>query len=84
MGMVETGVAHVTSMPRVTVAGDRADAVGYSFVVLSEGERWYLSRGAINHWSVVRTEDGWRIRERQNRILDGSHESRNLMRGAAD
>jgi hypothetical protein len=69
-------------MPRVTVSGNRADAVGYSFVVLKEGERWYLSRAAINRWSVVRTPEGWRILERQNRILDGSPESRKLMRGA--
>ena len=79
MSMVGTGVAHVTSTPRITVAGDQAEAVGYSFVILKESDRWFVRRGAINWWSLVRTGDGWRISERRNRLLDGSPESRELM-----
>ena len=44
--------------------GDTAQAVGYSFVVLKEGDRWFLWRAAINEWTLVRTPDGWRIKER--------------------
>src|SRR5262249_27935199 len=39
--LVSTGVSHFTGMPRIVVNGDQAEAVGYSFVVLREGERWY-------------------------------------------
>jgi hypothetical protein len=79
MEMVGTGVAHVTAMPHITVSGDEAEAIGYSFVVLRESDRWFIRRSAINHWTLTRTTGGWRIRERRNRILDGSPESRQLM-----
>lgn len=79
-GLVNTGVSHLTATPRITVSGDEAEAVGYSFVILKEGERWYVWRAAINHWTLARTPDGWRIRERFNRALDGSDESHATMR----
>ena len=83
MGLVDSGCSHLTATPKITVDGDRASAVGYSFVVLREGERWYLWRAAINEWSVVRTADGWRIKDRFNRTLDGSRESHEIMRRVA-
>ena len=78
--LINTGCSHLTATPRITVSGDTAQAVAYSFVVLKEGERWYLWRASINHWDLVRTTDGWRIKERYNRVLDGSRESHDTMR----
>lgn len=80
MGLVNTGVSHFTGTPKVTIEGDKATAVGYSFVILKEGDRWIVWRGAINEWSLVRTHAGWRIAERFNRTLDGTAESHDLMR----
>ena len=80
MGLVGAGVSHLTATPRIAVDGDEARAVGYSFVVLREGERWFIWRGAINEWRLVRTAEGWRIAERRNRVLDGSPESHEVMR----
>lgn len=84
LDLVNTGCAHLTATPKITVDGDQAQAVGYSFVVLREGERWYLWRAAINHWTLRRTDQaghgGWRIVERFNRTLDGSKESHETMR----
>lgn len=80
MGLVGAGVSHLTATPRIKVDGDSAEAVGYSFVILKEGERWIVWRGAINHWKLVRTAEGWRVGERFNRTLDGSAESRETMR----
>ena len=79
-GLVNTGVSHFTATPRITVNGDSAEAVGYSFVILKEGDRWFVWRGAINHWTLARTDDGWRIAERYNRTLDGSEASHETMR----
>lgn len=79
-GLVKTGVSHFTGTPRITLDGDSAQAVGYSFVVLKEGDRWYLWRAAINEWTLVRTPAGWRIKERLNRTLDGSADSHETMR----
>jgi hypothetical protein len=80
MGLVNTGSAHLTATPKITIDGDDAQAVGYSFVVLREGNHWFLLRAAVNHWTLKRTPDGWRIKERINRTLDGSKESHNVMR----
>src|SRR5579871_6059762 len=77
--LVNTGCAHLTATPKITVDGDAAQAVGYSFVVLREEDRWFLWRAAVNHWTLRRTDaldnGGWRIVERFNRTLDGSPES---------
>ena len=37
-------------------------------------------RAAINHWELVRTPQGWRIKIRTNRVIDGSDESHDVMR----
>jgi hypothetical protein len=79
-GLVSTGVSHFTGTPKITVDGDSARAIGYSFVILKEGERWFIWRGAINEWTLARTSAGWRIAERVNRTLDGSPDSHELMR----
>lgn len=79
-GLVSTGVSHFTGTPKITVDGDGAQAVGYSFVILKEGDRWFVWRGAINHWTLARTPQGWRIVERFNRTLDGSPDSHETMR----
>lgn len=80
MGLVNTGVSHFTGTPKITVSGDSAEAVGYSFVILKEGDHWFVWRGAVNHWTLVRTAQGWRIKERMNRTLDGSPDSLATMR----
>ncbi|MFM6931574.1 MAG: nuclear transport factor 2 family protein [Novosphingobium sp.] len=79
LDLVNTGCAHMTATPKITVDGDDAQAVGYSVVILKEGDRWFLWRAAVNHWTFKRTPDGWRIAERFNRALDGSPESHATM-----
>lgn len=83
LDLVNNGCAHLTATPKITVDGDEAQAVGYSFVVLREGERWFLWRAAVNHWTLTRTSAGWRIAERFNRTLDGSEQSHETMRKVA-
>lgn len=80
LDLVNTGCAHMTGTPKITVAGDDAQAVGYSLVILREGDRWFVWRAAVNHWILRRTASGWRIVERFNRALDGSPESHETMR----
>jgi hypothetical protein len=80
--LVDAGCCHLTATPRITVSGDAAEAVGYSFVIVREGERWQVQRAAINHWTLVRASAGWRVQERFNRVLDGSPESHEVMRRA--
>lgn len=80
LGLIGTGCSHMMVAPRVTVSGDEAEAVGYSMIVLREGGRWFIYRSSINHWNFVRTENGWRINERFNRVVDGSEISHATMR----
>jgi len=77
---VRNGMSHLTAVPRIAVDGDNAEAVGYSYVMMREGERWFIARASINHWTLTRMPDGWRIVERHNRLLDGSDESIETMR----
>lgn len=79
-GLINAGSAHMTMTPTITVDGDAAEAVAYSVVLLREGDRWFVMRTAANHWNLIRTEGGWRIKERYNRVLDGSSESHDLLR----
>jgi hypothetical protein len=80
LDLVKTGCAHLTATPKISVKGDEAEAVGYSVVILREEDRWFLWRAAINHWTLRRTDAGWRIVERYNRALNGSEESLATMR----
>ena len=78
--LTRTGSAHMAATPKIVVKGDKADAVGYSLVIKREGDRWFVWRAAINHWTLVRTPQGWRVDEKFNRTLDGSDESHEVMR----
>lgn len=80
LDLVKTGCAHLTATPKISVKGDEAEAVGYSVVILREEDRWFLWRAAVNHWTLRRTDAGWRIVERYNRALNGSEESLATMR----
>jgi hypothetical protein len=78
--LIHTGSAHLTATPRISVNGDCAEAVAYSFVVLRREDEWYVWRASANHWTLKRTPRGWRIVERYNRILDGSKDSHDTLR----
>jgi hypothetical protein len=78
--LIHTGSAHLTATPRITLDGDRAEAVAYSFVVLKGVEGWNVWRASANHWTLARTDEGWRIVERYNRVLDGSPQSHETLR----
>lgn len=82
LALVNTGVSHVTATPRITVHGDTAEAVAYSYLIRKRDEDWQIWRASINHWSLVRTDEGWKIKERFNRKLDGTADSHEVMKRA--
>lgn len=81
--LMTAGSAHLTATPRITLNGDTAEALAYSFVILRENSGWRVYRAAVNYWTLVRTSAGWRIKERCNRPIDGSQGSYEIMRKAA-
>jgi hypothetical protein len=80
--LIHEGSSHLTATPWIELRGDQAEAVAYSFVVRRRDDEWFVMRAAINHWQLVRTAVGWRIRERFNRVLDGSADSHEVMKRA--
>ena len=79
-GLVRVGSAHLTATPTIVVDGDRAVAVGYSFVIVHRDDHWSVERAAINRWTLIREAQGWLVEKRVNRAIDGSPASHALMR----
>lgn len=77
--LVDAGCAHVLSPPRIDLAGDRAVAVCHSVVFKRSGDAWTPARVSANRWELARTESGWLVERRVNRLLNGSEAARALL-----
>jgi hypothetical protein len=80
VGLIAIGAAHVLSDPVIVLGGDKARAFTYSIVLRRSGEGWAAHRVSANVWDLVREADGWRVAHRANRLLDGSEDSRTMLR----
>lgn len=80
-GYVARGCAHVIGLPLIRVEADSATATGYSRVYVRDGDGWKVERASANRWELVRTEGGWRVANRVNRLLDGSGDGPALASG---
>ncbi|MCK9896043.1 nuclear transport factor 2 family protein [Frankia sp. AgB32] len=82
-GLIHAGVAHVASPPLIDVDGDTATAVTYSLIMRRDDTngRFYLWRVSVAHWDLTRGDDGWGVRRRTNRLLDGTGAGRELLAG---
>jgi len=91
---IEQGIAHFAGLPYVRVTGDTAfaisylqilvpDRVGPVFDVPNHGatQGFHVHRVSANRWEFVRTPEGWRIKRRRLRALDGSEPAREILRG---
>jgi hypothetical protein len=94
---IEQGIAHFAGLPYVRVTGDTAvaisylqilvpDRVGPVFEVPNHGSSrgFHVHRVSANRWEFVRTAEGWQIRSRTLRPLDGSAPAREILRGALE
>ncbi|MCP1471702.1 uncharacterized protein (TIGR02246 family) [Sphingobium sp. OAS761] len=79
--LIAGGSAHLLSPPVIELAGDRATARTYSVVFHNRGGQWEAHRVSANLWHLERTDEGWRVGRRINRLLDGSVEARALIGG---
>jgi hypothetical protein len=86
------GLRHFAGLPRVEVNGDTAVAISYLQIITpnrtaapvdvpghgaSPGFR--IHRAACNRWDLVRTADGWKVKRRMLRPLDGSSDARDIL-----
>ena len=78
---VSRGCAHTLGPARIWLRGDTAVALNYSVVFVYDGGRWVAERVAANRWNLTRTADGWRVRRRVNRVLDGGPEGVAILAG---
>jgi hypothetical protein len=75
----EGGLCHVMSAPHVTINGDEAVAVGYTLLIRRDGKEFPIRRPTANRWDLIRTGNGWRIKRRTLRLIDGSTAARELL-----
>ena len=89
------GLAHFAGLPRIELDGDRAVVTSYLQILtphptaaphevpnhgVSKGYR--IHRVGANRWELVRTNDGWKIKKRTLRSLDGTEPARDILRSA--
>lgn len=89
------GLAHFCGLPVIEIDGDRATVTSYLQILtphptaephevpnhgISKGFR--IHRVGANRWDLVRTPQGWRIKRRTLRPLDGSEPAREVLRNA--
>jgi SnoaL-like domain len=89
---IEGGLAHFTSLPYIDLRGDEAFVTVYLQIVHhdKEGQPRELShhgtstgyrvhRMQSSRWHLVKTKDGWRVKTRSLRRLDGTLPARELL-----
>ncbi|MGD9797970.1 MAG: nuclear transport factor 2 family protein [Acidimicrobiia bacterium] len=85
IGGLPMGVAHFFNLPLVTLDGDRAVVTAESNTYHQDGDRYVVARVSSNRWELDRVDGTWLIRNRVNRLLDGSPGARDLLaRGARE
>ena len=78
--IIHGGSGHVIGLPHVVLDGDTAVATSYSRLYRREGDNFRVWRVGANKWEFVRTPEGWRVKNRVNRVLNGDEEPRQLLR----
>ena len=94
---IEQGIAHFAGLPYVRIDGDTAvaisylqilvpDRVGPQFDVPNHGSSrgFHVHRVSANRWEFERTAEGWKIKRRMLRPLDGSAPAREILAGALE
>lgn len=89
------GLAHFTALPHVQIDGDEAVVISYLQILTPDwpaqpvdvpghgaSKGFRIHRIGANRWELVRTAQGWKIKRRTLRPLDGSAPAREILRGA--
>ncbi len=92
---IERGLAHFTSLPHVEIEGDAATVTSYLQILVPQtqgdpvdvpnhgsSKGFRVHRMTANRWELVRTPQGWKIKRRTLRQLDGSEPARKILRQA--
>jgi SnoaL-like protein len=91
------GLAHFAGLPHITIDGDQAVVTSYLQILTPDksgepvevpnhgaSKGFRIHRVAANRWELIRTAQGWRIKRRTLRPLDGSEPARQLLARALE
>jgi SnoaL-like domain len=94
---IEQGIAHFAGLPCVRIAGDTAYAISYLQILVPDrvgplfdvpnhgsSRGFHVHRVSANRWDFVRTGEGWKIKRRTLRSLDGTQPAREILGGALE
>jgi len=94
---IQGGLAHFAGLPHIELDGDAAYVTSYLQILHPDGhygERelanhgaspgYRIHRVAANRWTLTRTPEGWKIKSRKLRPIDGSQPARDILAGALD
>jgi len=89
------GLAHFAGLPHIALDGDTAVVTSYLQILTPKksgdmvevpnhgsSRGYHIHRVVTNRWELARTAQGWRIKRRSLRLVDGSEPSREILRGA--
>ncbi|MDT0574935.1 nuclear transport factor 2 family protein [Croceicoccus sp. F390] len=79
--LIGSGAAHLLGPVKIVLDGDSASATGLSIVFRHQADGFAAWRVSANRWALVRTDAGWRVQHRDNRLLDGDPAARALLAG---
>lgn len=93
---IEGGICHFAGLPHIELNGDTAIVTSYLQILVPQteggsvsvpnhgsGKGFRVFRAGANRWDLVRTSEGWKIKHRVSRSMEGP-ESRQILRGALE
>jgi len=94
---IASGLAHFSGLPYIELDGDAAYVTSYLQILHPDGhygERELANHGSspgfrihrmvANRWVLTRTPDGWKIKTRKIRPIDGSQPARDILMQAIE
>jgi ketosteroid isomerase-like protein len=82
--IITGGAAHVIGMPSVRITGDTAVAICCARLYRKDGDGYRAWRVTAVRWDLVRTAQGWRVKKRVNKLLNGEEDARELLRSGIE
>ena len=77
--LMADGCAHLLGPVAIDLDGDRAVARGHSIVFRHHAGAFAVHRVSANRWDLERRGGQWRVRHRENALLDGAEQARALL-----
>lgn len=89
---IQGGLAHFSGLPYIELDGDAAYVTTYLQILHPDGQGedrelpnhgfskgYRIHRVVANRWTLARTPDGWKIKSRKLRPIDGSPPAREIL-----